>query len=47
MSDTVCNNGDKRIRFEDVQVGERRGNKGEDRFGTVNCCFRLFLIDER
>jgi len=47
VSDTVCNSGDKLGRFAVVQVGERRGNKGEERFGTVNCCFRLFLIDER
>jgi hypothetical protein len=29
-----------------VEVGERRGNKGEERFGITNC-LRLSLIDER
>lgn len=45
MSDTVCSSGDKRGRTV-AEVGERRGNKGEESFGITNC-LRLSLMDER
>ena len=45
MSDTVCKRGDKRGRTV-AEVGERRGNNGDERFGST-CRFLLSLIDER
>ena len=45
MSDTVCSRGDKRGRTV-AEVGERRGNNGEESFGITRC-FLLSLIDER
>ena len=45
MSDTVCKRGDKRGRTV-VEVGERRGNIGDEGLGISNF-FSFPLIDER